>query len=215
MADFMSYLKAGADAVSSSASEIYDWAADGVTDLFGSGDSFSIDTFSEYGMSPSEYAQYGDTFADYGMSPGEFLSTYGADRSGGFMSSALDTVGSAYDAAKSWATSDSVKNWAGATGAILYGKSGFKPTAPSVKGARLSGASSPAGSSQFNASAVDLGYTGKVQNAMNAISRGRVVGGAIDGTVAMLRARGMTGPLLQISQTPINVRSRAKGTSDA
>lgn len=92
----------------------------------------------------------------------------------------------------------------------LYGKTGA-PQFGAPKGSRLSGgARSSVSSGTYKASAVDLGYTSKVQNAIRAAQNARA-GTAIQQTVAKLQTRPARGPLIQIGASPIKVAPRARG----
>lgn len=99
---------------------------------------------------------------------------------------------------------------AGQAKTLLYGEKGM-PQFGTPKGQRLSsGSRSAVSSGSYKASAVDLGYTAKVQNAVRAASNARA-GSVIAQTVQQLRTRPAKGPLLQLGTTPIKVTPRARG----
>lgn len=104
-----------------------------------------------------------------------------------------------------------VKGVAGAASASIFDAKKMKLNAPSVQGKRISGARTPAGSTAgYKASAVDLGYTAKVQNAFRAAQNARV-GSPVQQTVQKLATKPAKGPLLSLNTTSqIRVAPRAK-----
>lgn len=80
-----------------------------------------------------------------------------------------------------------------------------------VKGQRMSSVSPSAGSAAYKASAVDMGYTAKVQNAIRAAQNARV-GSKIDTTIGYISSKPAKGPLLKLDSdaAKIAVAPRAK-----
>lgn len=93
----------------------------------------------------------------------------------------------------------------------MFGKD-KTPQFGAPRGARLSGSGSRAavGSASYKTSAVDLGYTAKVQNAFRAAQNARA-GSAVAQTIQRLQTKPAKGPLLQLGTTPINVAPRSRG----
>lgn len=193
LSDFGTMISNGWNTAVSTATELADDFGDWVGDVTGFADP-SFDTYSTYGMSPQEYV---DNYTLKG-NLGDF---------GTFLDDNIISPISNIDM-------KTVAGTAKATSELLYGKSGT-PTYGSPKAKMISANTSGAPSGSYQASAVDLGYTPKVQNAMRAIQSSRIPGGAIDATIQMLRSRQAQGPLLRIAQTPIDVKSRAKETTTA
>jgi len=106
-----------------------------------------------------------------------------------------------------------VKGVAGAASSSIFDQKKMKLNAPSVQGKRISGARTPAGSTAgYKASAVDLGYTSKVQNAFRAAQNARV-GSPVQQTVQKLATKPAKGPLLALNTgSQINVAPRAKAS---
>lgn len=92
----------------------------------------------------------------------------------------------------------------------LFGKSGV-PQFGAPKGARMSGSGrASVGSSAYQASPVDLGYTARVQNAVRTAQNART-GSAIEQTIRKLSTRPSKGPLLNLAQSQIRVSPRSRG----
>jgi len=106
---------------------------------------------------------------------------------------------------------DIVKTVSKKAAASIFDKEKMQLNAPSVKGKRVSGARTPAGSTAgYKASAVDLGYTAKVQNAFRAAQNARV-GSPVQQTVQKLATKPSKGPLLALNmQSQIQVAPRSK-----
>ena len=142
----------------------------------------------------------------------------GWDAVTGAASTVYDTVAGAYegsflDKALSGDLLEKTKTTmdiAGQAKTLLYGEKGM-PQFGTPKGQRVSSASRSAVSSgAYKSSAVDLGYTAKVQNAIRAANNARA-GSVVAQTVQKLQTRPAKGPLLQLGTTPIKVTPRARG----
>ena len=153
----------------------------------------------DYAVGSAETAyEYAESAYDYATADDSFLSTSWDWASG--------KAGQAYD----FLTSDAGASAAKVASAALYGKSGT-PQFGSPKGGRLrGGARSAVSSGSYQASAIDLGYTSKVQNAIRAAQNARV-GSPVQQTVARLSSRPAKGPLIQIGAAPIKVAPRSRG----
>lgn len=186
------------DSITNSVDSLWDAGADFVGDLTGYSDYVMDST----GLSPSEIELYGleDTY-DVGV--GSFLTSSA--------SSAWDTVSGAatnvWDSATDWFDVD-VGKFASSAATALYGKDG-KPDIGTVKGAKMSGSARSSGvTGSYKATAADLGYTAKVQNAMQAAMNSQMGGSPVTNTIGMLRSRQARGPLLQIPEATISLKSK-------
>lgn len=184
MADLWDYVETGWDYITDAGGDVVDWVSDatGYTDY----------VMDSTGLSPTEIDLYGLGDA-YDVGVGSFLTT---------------TAGDIWDSATSWAGSIDAGEFAAGAAKSLWGASGT-PKASAVKGSRLSGSSRSSGvTGSYKASPVDLGYTAKVQNALRTAMNSQVGSGSIEATLAMLRARQSRGPLLQIPEATISVKSK-------
>lgn len=93
----------------------------------------------------------------------------------------------------------------------MFGKDGGLKS-PAVRGQRMSSVPTAAGSSNFQSSAADMGFTDRVQNAMRTAYRSAPQNSVVGQSIAAIRAKQATGPLLQISQPSIAVRKTTKAT---
>lgn len=192
MADLWDYVESGWDAVTDTVSDWWDEGTDYLGDVTGYTD-YVTDTT---GLSPTEIDLYGleDTY-DVGV--GSFLTS---------------TAGDIWDTASSWASSSpfsfDASKFATSAATALWGEGGM-PKADKVKGGRLSGSARSSGTTgSYKANPVDLGYTAKVQNALRTAMNSQTGSGSIEATLAMLRARQSKGPLLQIPEATISVKSK-------
>lgn len=129
------------------------------------------------------------------------------------------TVGSNLMAGKSAFTDTAVGSFLNANPIIgkaagyafegMFGKDGGLKS-PAVRGQRMSSVPTSAGSSRFESSAADMGFTDRVQNAMRTAYRSAPQNSVIGQSIAAIRAKQATGPLLQISQPAIAVRKTTK-----
>lgn len=144
---------------------------------------------------------------DAANTPGTQSLFTGTSLSGGWLDSTTMAIGSFLD-------NPIVKAGAGYALNSMVSKDGTLKS-PSVKGSRMSGsARQSSGSSQFSASAADLGFTDRVQNAMRTIRNSNVGSGTIQDTVARLQSRPARGPLLDITAPQVAVRSTTKQSRD-
>lgn len=182
------------DSVTDTVSDWWDEGTDYLSDATGYTD-YVTDTT---GLSPTELELYG-LEDNYDVGVGSFLTSSAGD----VWDSAMNLIPDTPD----WLNVDAAK-FATSVGTSLWGESGT-PKASGVKGTKMSGAGRGAASSgSYKASAVDLGYTSKVQNALRTAMNTQVGSGSVEATLAMLRARQSKGPLLQIPEATISVKSK-------
>jgi len=187
MADLWDYVESGWDVVTDTASDWWDEGTNYLGDVTGYNDYYD-----------TQMESYANDFIDSpDVGVGSFLTSSASDM---------------WNTASSWASSSGFSFDAGkfatAAAAALYGKDGM-PTAGTPKAGRLSGSARSSGTTgSYKASAVDLGYTSKVQNALRTAMNSQVGSGSIEATLAMLRARQAKGPLLQIPEATISIKSK-------
>jgi len=102
----------------------------------------------------------------------------------------------------------------GAKSAFFSDKGQYTGIGNTMKGGRLSGSartSSGTGSGAYTASAVDMGYTARVQDAIRAASNARTGSGSVYETMAALKSRPAQGPLIKLGGgSQVSVKPRAR-----
>ena len=132
---------------------------------------------------------------------------YGSYKTDSLYDDVSGFLSTSYDKVEGFLGSKAGSETAGFVGKALFGESGV-PKAGTPSARRVSAPRTSGVGSTYQASSVDLGMTSRVMNAARVAQNARA-GSSVGSTVQRLQTRPSRGPLLQIQQPAIKVRSRA------